>query len=98
MKIGDEVYIHGYVDEIRKDTVIIRNKGGYFGTDAEEVAPTVDAVEWKRGEWIEENRRPKSMMFYCSECHRTAYDPQNHHDGQKRCRYRFCPNCGAEME
>ena len=32
MKIGDEVFVHGYVDEIRKDTVIIRNEGGYFGT------------------------------------------------------------------
>ena len=32
MKRGDEVYIHGYVDEIRKDTVIIKNEGGYFGT------------------------------------------------------------------
>ena len=32
MKIGDEVYIHGYIDEIRKDTVIIRNDGGYYGT------------------------------------------------------------------
>ena len=64
---------------------------------AVENAPTVDAVERKRGEWIEENRRPKSMMFYCSECHRTAYDPQNHHGGRKRCRYRFCPNCGADM-
>ena len=64
---------------------------------AVENAPTVDAVERKRGEWIEENRRPKSMMFYCSECHRTAYDPQNHHGGRKRCRYAFCPNCGAEM-
>ncbi len=57
----------------------------------------MDAREVKRGEWIEENRRPKSMMFYCSECHRTAYDPQNNHGGQKRCRYAFCPNCGADM-
>ena len=32
MKIGDEVYIHGYVDEIRNDVIIIRNEGGYFGT------------------------------------------------------------------
>lgn len=32
LKIGDEVFVHGYVDEIRKDTVIIRNEGGYFGT------------------------------------------------------------------
>ena len=37
MKIGDRVFIHGYVDEIRKETVIIRNKGGYFGTDKSEV-------------------------------------------------------------
>ena len=38
MKIGDEVYVHGYVDEIRQDTVIIRNDGGYFGTAPSEVA------------------------------------------------------------
>lgn len=37
MKIGDEVYVHGYIDEIRKDTVIIRNDGGYFGTDKGEL-------------------------------------------------------------
>lgn len=38
MKIGESVYVHGYVDEIRKDTVIIRNEGGYFGTAENEVA------------------------------------------------------------
>ena len=32
LKIGQEVLIHGYIDEIRKDTIIIRNEGGYFGT------------------------------------------------------------------
>ena len=37
MKIGDEVYIHGYVDEIRGDTAIIKNSGGYFGTSKKEV-------------------------------------------------------------
>ena len=37
MKIGDEVYVHGYVDEIRNDVVIIRNDGGYFGTVPSEV-------------------------------------------------------------
>jgi hypothetical protein len=37
MKIGDEVYVHGYVDEIRNDVVIIRNEGGYFGTVPSEV-------------------------------------------------------------
>ena len=39
-----------------------------------ELTPTVDPV--KHGRWIEENRRPKSSLFYCSECHRTAYDIQ----------------------
>ena len=32
MKIGDEVFVHGYIDEIRNDVVIIENAGGYFGT------------------------------------------------------------------
>ncbi len=44
MKIGDEVYVHGYVDEIRGDTIIIRNSGGYFGTDVHEVRQ-IDAME-----------------------------------------------------
>jgi hypothetical protein len=37
MKIGDRIYVRGYVDEIRKDTVIVRNNGGYFGTIPSEV-------------------------------------------------------------
>lgn len=37
MKIGDEVVVHGYVDEIRKDVIIIRNNGGYFGTVSNEI-------------------------------------------------------------
>lgn len=37
MKIGDEVYVHGYVDEIRGNTIIIKNKGGYFGTCKKEI-------------------------------------------------------------
>ena len=48
MKIGDEVYVHGYIDEIRKDTIIIRNDGGYFGTVQEEISvkqePCEDAI------------------------------------------------------
>ena len=45
MKIGDEVYVHGYVDEIRKDCIIIRNDGGYFGTVAEEIGYCDDYVD-----------------------------------------------------
>ena len=54
----------------------------------------------KHGRWIEENRRPKSSLFYCSECHRTAYDiqPSRAKGWVKRCRYAFCPNCGAIMD
>lgn len=37
MKIGDEVYVHGYVDEIREDCIIIRNEYGYFGTSEDEI-------------------------------------------------------------
>ena len=37
MKIGDEVYVHGFIDEIRNDVIIIRNEGGYFGTVPSEV-------------------------------------------------------------
>lgn len=48
LKIGQEVLVHGYVDEIRKDTIIIQNEGGYFGTVECEVTdidvPDTDAV------------------------------------------------------
>lgn len=37
MKIGDKVFVRGYIDEIRKDTIIIRNEGGYFGTVKSEI-------------------------------------------------------------
>lgn len=37
MRIGDEVYVRGTVDEIRGATVIIKNKGGYFGTKKSEL-------------------------------------------------------------
>lgn len=44
MKIGDEVYIHGYIDEIRNDMVIIRNDGGYFATVRHEIKPNDEDV------------------------------------------------------
>lgn len=63
-----------------------------------ESLPFIDAV--KHGIWMEENPRPRSSQFYCSVCHRTAYDPQpTRIDGWvKRCRYIYCPNCGARMD
>jgi len=48
MRIGDRCFVHGYIDEIRKDTVIIKNKGGYFGTDPGEVivANGTERLNW----------------------------------------------------
>ena len=43
LSIGDEVYIHGYIDEIRNDVIIIKNQGGYFGTVKEEI---FDSLYW----------------------------------------------------
>lgn len=58
MKIGDRVYVHGFVDEIRKDTVIIRNEGGYFGTVKSEI------VEAQKAEDIVSVIRCKDCKWY----------------------------------
>lgn len=51
------------------------------------------------GKWNEENKRPKSAIFVCSNCGGTAYYPQPNtkREWQKHCPYKYCPNCGAEM-
>ena len=60
MKIGDRCFVHGYIDEIRKDTVIIRNTGGYFGTDPGEVITVNDTAH---PNWISlEDRFPDNNM------------------------------------
>ena len=74
-----------------------------YAAKDDDAAAAIEALQAelpKRGEWIEENRRPRSSQFVCSECHRTAYDPQPTRDKawKKRCRYAYCPNCGAKME
>ena len=61
MKIGDRCFVHGYIDEIRKDTVIVRNDGGYFGTIPSEVTGGLPPVQ-------SEIIRCKDCKFY------TAYD------------------------
>lgn len=55
----------------------------------------------QKGKWIEENTRPKSFIFTCSECGRNAYDmPQTGKKGfvKKVCRLEYCPHCGTKME
>lgn len=47
MKIGDRIFVRGYIDEIRKDTVIVRNDGGYFGTIPSEVTGELPSAQGK---------------------------------------------------
>ena len=87
MKIGDSVFVHGYVDEIRKDIIIIRNNGGYFGTIASEIV-CGDFPERKKGKWI---KTDKHDIYYqpgyeCSVCGVLT-----------TCHGNYCPNCGADM-
>lgn len=77
MNIGDRVFVHGYVDEIRNGTIIIRNRGGYFGTDPSEVI-CGDLVQCKdcrhrhmEGDctnyyWCILNNRPIDDTDFCS--------------------------------
>lgn len=81
IRIGDEVYVHGFVDEVRKDVVIIKNEGGYFGTVADEIIPSVQP---RKGKWM--NRRLLYMdvhMATCDQC------------GKRVVVGVFCPNCGS---
>ena len=104
MKIGDRVFVNGYVDEIRKDIVIIRNDGGYFGTVPSEIVvgekmPSEDAPpvepERKRGKWQVTDAYPHNV--YCPECHKKFAQTQwaVWEDGSLPRNY--CPNCGADM-
>ena len=101
--IGKTMFALG-TTHISMDNVSISlayDKGwGQTANDAAAAIEDLQAQLPKRGEWVEENRRPRSSQFVCSECHRTAYDPQPTRDKawRKRCRYAYCPNCGAKME
>lgn len=47
MRIDDEIYVHGYLDEIRQDKVIVRNEGGYFGTIADELVEVIPKADYE---------------------------------------------------
>lgn len=102
MRIGDEVYIHGYVDEIRQNTIIIHNDGGYFGTTPNEIM-RVDAVqsidiESKQGEWIVDEGGWKGLDYYPPKCkcNQCGYEEELYIIHAKPTN--FCPNCGARMK
>jgi ribosomal protein L33 len=59
-----------------------------------------DSVEVKHGYWEEENKLRNSSKFICSVCGDLAYYVQRNRDRtwEKRCPYKFCPNCNAKMD
>lgn len=59
-------------------------------------APTVEAVERKRGEWIKNEGR---FGWHCSECKVDNYYAYvlNSETWKNDLQDRYCPNCGAEM-
>ena len=93
MRIGDTVFVHGIVDEIRNDTVIIRNNGGYFGTVAGEII-TGDMPKREKGKWIDAvlpNDNGGLPVQVCDQCN--TFFPLAYTGGG----HRFCPECGADM-
>lgn len=61
MKIGQEVYIHGYVDEIRSNCVIIKNEGGYFGTVEKEIFDIYDFIPKEEHREIVNNAKDEGL-------------------------------------
>ena len=86
MKIGEEVYIHGFIDEIRKDTVIIRNEGGYFGTVKEELRSATEK-QTNTAEWKETLMGNGEYRYLCSRCNALSLYAKEK-----------CDNCGSRMK
>ena len=76
MKIGDRIYVRGYIDEIRKDTVIVRNDGGYFGTILSEVTGELPTAQPEQ-RWIPcSERLPEKAEGQYWVCTNTGYQCQ----------------------
>lgn len=52
-----------------------------------EEQPTIDAVQERKGRWIDKSGGIENAWNYCSVCGEQAIDL-----------YDYCPNCGAHME
>lgn len=64
LHIGDEIYVHGYIDEIREGTIIIKNSGGYFGTTRKEVKRRPSVKGLKALESLESEYRQHTNNDY----------------------------------
>ena len=100
MKIGDRIFVRGYVDEIRKDTVIVRNDGGYFGTiPSEVITGELPSAQPRRGKWIERNplNSNKCRLIECDQCGNSyivGFNVPYEHWIDNR---NYCEKCGADM-
>lgn len=98
MKIGDEVFVHGYVDEIRKDVIIIRNDGGYFGTVRSEIGSEITLKTDKDSELDRINNELDDAYARIREL--TADTPQNEPmkttDYCDICKQDMCEDCIAD--
>ena len=63
--------------------------------------PRADVVEAVHGKWIPRTNLPKQEIFICSVCGGWAYSPwigSRKKPKPNWCKYKYCPNCGADME
>lgn len=61
----------------------------------------LEEPERKTGKWTPKENRPKQEVFICSECGGWAYSPwigSRKTPKPNKCKYSYCPNCGAEMD
>lgn len=60
--------------------------------------------ERERGEWYKPKEYPRdSYRYICSNCQNVAYyvtgnNGKKQKEDKPKCGYRYCPNCGAEMQ
>lgn len=77
MKIGDSVLVYGVVDEIRKDVVIIRNKGGYFGTVKSEIYDADNLKQIRDANERKHRLKEENVFIRCAECENWVPDDEN---------------------
>ena len=76
-KIGDRIFVRGYIDEIRKDTVIVRNDGGYFGTILSEVTGELSSAQPNLDEWCTDCKEYDHEKHCCPRFNRVIRDTLN---------------------